>query len=99
MAGHELDRRLAEALPLVDAEAFDEGASALRELLPELDGRPLFDALVTLGRAMLWTEHTEEAFACAERSLELAERGGDRDLRGPRPCADEPGARPARGGG
>jgi tetratricopeptide (TPR) repeat protein len=75
--------RLVDALALVDAEEFSAGASELRELLPDLDGRDLFDALISLGRASLWTEHTEEALACAERTLELADQDGDLEMRGP----------------
>jgi tetratricopeptide (TPR) repeat protein len=75
--------RLVDALALVAAEEFDTGASELRELLPDLGGRELLDALIALGRASLLSEHTEEALACAERSLELADQNGDLEMRGP----------------
>ena len=83
MAGEKRRRRLSDAIALVDAEEFDAGASELRELLPDLEGRELLDALIALGRASLLTEHTEEALECAERSLELADQDGDREMRGP----------------
>ena len=83
MADEERSRRLVDALALVDAEEFGAGASQLRELLPDLEGRERLDALIALGRASLNTEHTEEALACAERSLELADQGGDLEMRGP----------------
>ena len=84
MAGEKRSRtQLVDALALVEAEEFDTGASELRELLPDLDGRELLDALIALGRASLWMEHTEEALTCAERSLELADQNGDLEMRGP----------------
>lgn len=83
VAGEKRGRRLVHALALVDAEEFGAGASELRELLPDLEGRELLDALIALGHASLWTEHTEEALACAERSLELADQDGDLEMHGP----------------
>jgi hypothetical protein len=84
VAGEKRSRvQLVDALALVDSEEFDTGASELREMVPDLDGRELLDALIALGRASLWTEHTEEALACAERSLELADQNGDLEMRGP----------------
>lgn len=83
MASDEENAQLVDALALVNAEEFDAGASKLRELLPSLDGRELLDALTALGRASLWTEHTQEALACAERSLELADENADLEMRGP----------------
>ena len=49
MASQEDNRQLIDALALVDAEEFDAGASKLRVLLPNLDGRELLDALIALG--------------------------------------------------
>jgi len=83
MAGDGRGRRLSDALALVDAEEFEAGAAELRALLPQLTGRTLIDALLALGHATLWTEHTEEALACAERALELADRTDDMEARGP----------------
>jgi len=83
VASDEDNAQLVDALALVDAEEFDAGASKLRELLPNLDGRELLDALIALGHASLWREHTKEALACAERSLELADENGDLEMRGP----------------
>jgi tetratricopeptide (TPR) repeat protein len=86
MAGDERARRaarLSSALALVDAEDFDAGATELRTLLPDLDGRDLLEASLALGRASLWTEKTEEALALAERSLELVDGSGDLEMRGP----------------
>jgi tetratricopeptide (TPR) repeat protein len=71
------------ALALVEAEDFDAGVAALRELVPDLDGRELLDALLALGRASMWTEHTDEALACAERSIEIADAAGDLEMRAP----------------
>ena len=67
------ESRLRRALELVDREAFDEGAAELRLLLPDLEGREELEALLSLGRAALWTERTEEALACGERALAAAE--------------------------
>lgn len=50
MAGEKRSRQLDDALALVDAEEFGTGASELRELLPDLEGRELLDALIALGR-------------------------------------------------
>jgi tetratricopeptide (TPR) repeat protein len=86
MAGDERARRaarLSSALALVEAEDFDAGATELRTLLPDLDGRDLLEASLALGRASLWTEKTEEALALAERSLELVDGSGDLEMRGP----------------
>ncbi len=84
MVGEKRSRvQLDDALALVDAEEFDTAASELQELLPNLEGRELLDALIALGRASLWTEHTEEALACAERSLELADQNGDLEMHSP----------------
>ena len=99
MASQEDNRQLIDALALVDAEEFDAGASKLRELLPNLEGRELLNALVALGRASLWTEHTEEALTCAERSLELADKNGDLEMRGPALALLSNLVRPARGDG
>ena len=68
---------------MVEAEDFDGGAATLRELIADLDGRELLDALLALGRASLWTEKTDEALACVERSLELSEASDDPEMRGP----------------
>lgn len=64
-------------------ESEDEaGAAALRGLIPNLEGRELLDALLALGRVAMWAEQTDEALACAERSVELAD-AGDPEMRGP----------------
>ena len=64
-------------------EADDEaGAASLRGLIPNLEGRELLDALLALGRVAMWAEQTDEALACAERSIELAD-AGDPEMRGP----------------
>lgn len=83
MASEKRSRLLDDALALIDAEEFGAGTSELRELLPDLEGRELLDALIALGRAYLFTEQTTKALACAERSLELVDQDGDRELRGP----------------
>jgi tetratricopeptide (TPR) repeat protein len=86
MVGDERARRssrLSSALALVEAEDFDAGATELRELLPDLDGRDLLEASLALGRASLWTEKTEDALALAKRSLELVDESGDLEMRGP----------------
>ena len=86
MVGDERARRsarLSSALALVEAEDFEAGATELRKLLPDLDGRDLLDASLALGRASLFTEKTEDALALAERSLELADGSGDLEMRGP----------------
>src|SRR6058998_3861294 len=86
MVGDERARRsarLISAVALVEAEDFEAGATELRELLPDLDGRELLDASLALGRVSLWTEKTEDALTLAERSLELADGSGDLEMRGP----------------
>lgn len=72
---------LARALAMVEAED-EAGAAALRGLVPDLEGRELLGALLALGRAAMWAEQTDEALACAERSIELAD-AGDPEMRGP----------------
>ena len=77
MASDELTR----ALAMVEADD-EAGAAALRGLIPNLEGRELLDALLALGRVAMWAEQTDEALACAERSVELAD-AGDPEMRGP----------------
>ncbi len=75
--------RLLRGLALVEMEDFEGGARELDELLPNLDGREQLEALLGLGRASMWMERTGEAIALAERSVELAEQLGDREMLGP----------------
>ena len=72
---------LVTALAMVEADE-EAGAAALRGLIPDLEGRELLDALLALGRAAMWAEQTDEALACAERAVELAD-AGDPEMRGP----------------
>jgi tetratricopeptide (TPR) repeat protein len=75
--------RLLRGLALVEMEDSSEGARELGELLLSLEGREQIEALLGLGRASMWMEQTDEALGFAERSLELAERLDDREMRGP----------------
>lgn len=75
--------RLLRGLTLVEMEDFEGGASELGELLPNLEGREQMEALLGLGRASMWMEQTDEALGFARRSLKLAERLDDREMRGP----------------
>ncbi|MBI3647797.1 MAG: tetratricopeptide repeat protein [Actinobacteria bacterium] len=75
--------RLLRGLALVELEDFEAAAQELGELLPNLEGREQLEALLGLGRASMWMERTDQAYAFAERSLELAERLGDDDALGP----------------
>ena len=75
--------RMLRGLALVEMEDFDGGARELGEVLPNLEGREHIEALLGLGRASMWMEQTDEALGFAERSIELAERLDDREMRGP----------------
>lgn len=75
--------RLLRGVALVEMEDFDGGARELAELLPNLEGREHIEALLGLGRASMWMEQRDEALGFAERSLELADRLDDREMRGP----------------
>ena len=75
--------RLLRGLALIEMEDFEAGAGELRELLPVLEGREQLEGLIGLGRASMWMELTDEPIALAERSVELAERLDDREMRGP----------------
>ena len=72
---------LLTALAMVEAED-EAGVATLKGLIADLEGRDLLDALLALGRAAMWAERTDEALACAERSIELAD-AGDPEMRGP----------------
>jgi len=66
--------RLLRGLALVSLEDYQRAATELGELIPELEGTNRLEALLARGRAVLWTEQTDETFAVAREAIELAER-------------------------
>jgi serine/threonine protein kinase/tetratricopeptide (TPR) repeat protein len=75
--------RLLRGLSLVDLTDFAAGAQELDAILPLLQGREHFEATLARARVAYWLEETEQAYAFADRSRELAEGLGDRELLGP----------------
>jgi len=75
--------RLLRGLSLVRLTDFEAGAAELDEILPDLTGREEFEAVLARARMAYWMEETEQAYSFADRSRDLAERLGDRELLGP----------------
>jgi class 3 adenylate cyclase/tetratricopeptide (TPR) repeat protein len=72
--------RLQRALALVSLEDYQRAAAELGNLIPRLEGLERLEALTARGRAVLWTEQTEETFAVARESIELAEQLDSKEL-------------------
>jgi class 3 adenylate cyclase len=75
--------RLLRGIALTELEDFEQANEALAELIPELEGRDLLEALLAKARAAHWTEQTEETMARSRRALDLAERLGAKELVAP----------------
>jgi class 3 adenylate cyclase/tetratricopeptide (TPR) repeat protein len=66
--------RLARGLALASLQDYERAARELAELIPELERTDQLEALLARGRAVLWTEQTDETFAVARQAMELAQR-------------------------
>ncbi|MDX6512195.1 MAG: hypothetical protein QOE36_1699, partial [Gaiellaceae bacterium] len=71
------DIRLRRGMALVELADYEAAVVELTELLPELHGPELLDALLALGHATLWTERAVETLATAEQAAQLTEETGD----------------------
>ena len=75
--------RLRRGVSLAELEEFARADKELDELIPELDGRDLAEALLARARSTFWTEQAEETIALARRATELAAEIGAKDLEAP----------------
>jgi class 3 adenylate cyclase len=66
--------RLQRGLALVSLQDYQRAAVELADLIPQLEGPDRLEALLARGRAVTWTEQTEETFAVAREAVDLAER-------------------------
>ena len=72
--------RLRRGLALADLEEFARADKELADLIPELEGRDLAEALLARSRATFWTEQAEETMALGQRATEVAAAIGARDI-------------------
>ncbi len=75
--------RLRRGIALLDVADFEAGAAELDAILPGLEGRDEFEALLGRLRAATWLEDSEKAQTLADRVGVVAERLGDPELIGP----------------
>ena len=75
--------RLLRGLALSRLEEFERANQELAELMPELDGVDLLEAILARSHATVWTEQTEETMALAEQAVELAARLDVHEMLGP----------------
>jgi class 3 adenylate cyclase/tetratricopeptide (TPR) repeat protein len=75
--------RLRRGLALVKLEEFEEAATDLGELIPQLEGADRLEALLARSRATLWTERPEETLMVAQEAMELAHELDAREFLGP----------------
>ena len=86
LAETDVDRRrirLRRGVSLAQLEEFARADKELDELIPELEGRDLAEALLARARSTFWTEQAEETIALARRATELAAEIGAKDLEAP----------------
>jgi class 3 adenylate cyclase/tetratricopeptide (TPR) repeat protein len=75
--------RLQRTISLIDLTEFDRADAELTEIMPDLRGRDELEGVLARARCLFWLERTDEAFECAARVGELAERLAVRDAVGP----------------
>jgi len=75
--------RLLRGLAQVMLEDFENAATELSLLIPNLQGIEELEALLAMSRATHWTERTDETIDLAERALALAEGLDAREMLGP----------------
>ncbi len=69
--------RLKRGMALVELADYPAAVDALGELIPELEGQELLDALIALGHATLWTEDETGTIATAAKAAPLVDEVGD----------------------
>ena len=72
--------RLIRGLALAELEEYPRADKELGDLLPELDGHDLAEALVARARSTFWTEQDEATLAGSRRAIEVAAAVGAPDL-------------------
>jgi class 3 adenylate cyclase/tetratricopeptide (TPR) repeat protein len=75
--------RLRRAIALLDVAEFEAGAAELDAILPGLEARDEFEALVGRLRAATWLEDSEQAQTLADRLGLVAEQLDEPELMGP----------------
>ena len=70
-------------MSLAQLEEYARADKELDELIPELEGRDLAEALLARARSTFWTEQAEETIALARRATALAAEIGAKDLEAP----------------
>ena len=84
LAGSDDERRpirLKRALTMAKLEDYTRARRELEELIPELGGTELFEALLAEGHSAIWTEDSEGTMAIATRTVALAETSDDPEFR------------------
>jgi tetratricopeptide (TPR) repeat protein len=71
--------RLRRGLAMTVLEDYPRARRELGDLVPELTGDELLDALLAQGRSSMWTENSEETLAIGTRAVELAEASQDQE--------------------
>ncbi|MEO8477358.1 MAG: adenylate/guanylate cyclase domain-containing protein [Actinomycetota bacterium] len=83
LAGPDDERRairLKRGLAMAKLENFSRAKGELEELVADLDGSELIEALIAEGHSTLWTEDSEKTMEIATRAVELAESANDAEL-------------------
>jgi tetratricopeptide (TPR) repeat protein len=75
--------RLQRALTIVESGDLPTAAEALDELIPELEGRDLIEALLARGKTAFWSVDADGTRMHSQAAADLAERLGDAELRAP----------------
>ena len=74
---------LKRAITMVESGDFAAASEALDQLMSELDGRELVEALLARAKAAYWTVDADSARTHSRRAADLAEQLGDAELRAP----------------
>ena len=71
--------RLRRGLAMTVLEDYPRARRELGDLVPELSGDEMLDALLAQGRSSVWTEDSEGTLAIGARAVELAEASQDQE--------------------
>jgi class 3 adenylate cyclase/tetratricopeptide (TPR) repeat protein len=75
--------KLERAITMVESGDFPSAAEALDELMSDLDGRDLVEALLARAKAAYWIADADSGRTYSRRAADLAERLEDAELRAP----------------
>jgi class 3 adenylate cyclase/tetratricopeptide (TPR) repeat protein len=72
--------RLKRGFAMAGLGDYSRAKRELGEVVPELTGRDLIEALIAQGHSTTWTEDSDATIEIATRAVELAEAAADREL-------------------